>query len=213
MADLTGQTFGLLTVVARVDGKYYSCICECGQVLKVRSDAIQRNILGCGKCKPRKDLAGLRFGRLFVIGLAIMGARGSIWECQCDCGLLVQKSVSVLLGGVAKSCGCLRRDYTRSRSLTHGQSETKLYSIYLNMKNRCYNQNVPAYKDYGGRGISVCQRWLESFQNFADDVGQPPPGLTLDRYPNNDGNYEPGNVRWATRSQQAFNRRAKRKAA
>ena len=87
-----------------------------------------------------------------------------------------------------------------------GGSRTKIHGIWATMLARCKNPNVPAYKDYGGRGIKVCERW-HKFENFLADMGEPPEGRTIDRYPNNDGNYEPGNCRWATAEEQGYNKR------
>jgi hypothetical protein len=93
---------------------------------------------------------------------------------------------------------------------SHGMSKTIIYGIWLDMKKRCFNPKYKQYKDYGGRGIEVCERWLgkDGFINFLNDMGKRPEGLTLDRYPNGNGNYEPSNCRWATRIQQNLNRRS-----
>jgi hypothetical protein len=96
---------------------------------------------------------------------------------------------------------------------THGHASQKLsgtYSSWKAMKARCLNPNGKQWADYGGRGITICERWIHSFENFLADMGERPPGKTLDRYPNNDGNYEPGNCRWASGRQQQMNRRKKR---
>lgn len=113
-----------------------------------------------------------------------------------------------LLGKNTESCGCLREEMRPNLHLTHGYSDTRLYGIWNSMIQRCTNPNVKAFKDYGGRGIRVCDKWLNSFEDFLADIGERPSlKHSLDRYPNNDGNYEPGNVRWATTQEQSRNKR------
>lgn len=159
------------------------------------------------------DLSGNKFGRLTVLS-PIKNKHGHYsWKCRCECG-----NVSVVTGcslstGSARSCGCLRRDTTRIVRTTHGESSqgkrTSEYRTWISMKRRCDNRNCREYKNYGGRGIQVCKRWSLSFELFLHDMGRRPPGLLLERI-NNDGHYEPGNVRWATRSEQMRNTRLSR---
>lgn len=149
------------------------------------------------------DLTGQRFGRLVVLGFHEKSAKAhdTLWLVQCECDRGVQKIVarSKLLSGHTKSCGCLRKP--------HGMFGTPEYKSWVSMIQRCTNPKARGYARYGGRGISVCLDWAESFQPFFQYVGlRPSPHHSLDRFPNPDGNYEPGNVRWATAKEQARNK-------
>lgn len=149
--------------------------------------------------QPHKiDISGQRFGRWEVMSRA----KGSKWHCRCDCGAERVVTGSSLKLGKSQSCGC----YSRERSTTHGMERTSIYNIWAHMLRRCTNPNASSYAHYGGRGIKVCDRW-RSFENFYADMGdRPTSGHSLDRI-NNNGNYEPGNVRWATAKQNIRNRR------
>ena len=153
-----------------------------------------------------KGLTGQRFGRLVAIEPTDERRnRIIIYCCHCDCGKQCFVRSVDLRNGHTKSCGCLSRELTKKRNTTHGMSEASIYKIWRGILARCENPNDPAYKNYGGRGIKVCERW-HKFENFYADVGDPPQGMTLDRR-NNDGNYEPENFRWATRKEQVLNSR------
>jgi hypothetical protein len=130
-------------------------------------------------------------------------------RCLCVCGQETEARIYDLLRGNIRSCGCLLQDVLRERNRTHGHAarggKHPLYGTWQNMRNRCENPNVGEWKNYGGRGIAVCERW-HKFENFLADVGERPNGMTLDRI-DNDGDYEPGNVKWSSRPEQMRNRR------
>ena len=154
-----------------------------------------------------KDLTGQKFGRLVALEPTEKKKGGAIvWRCRCDCGN-IHYSTSHNLRYNILSCGCLQRERASEANTTHGMSRTKIYKIWQQMIQRCENPNDKNYKYYGGRGIKVCECW-HSFENFYADVGDPPEGKSLDRWPNNNGNYEPANWRWATKIEQANNTKA-----
>lgn len=125
-------------------------------------------------------------------------------KCQCECGTVKSRNLQSIRSGLSRSCGCLRSDAVKR----HGMWKSTEYTIWSQMKQRCYNQRSPSYHKYGARGIGVCKRWKASFAAFLEDMGnRPSMAHTLDRFPNNNGNYEPGNCRWATIDQQAQNKR------
>lgn len=153
-----------------------------------------------------KDWVGRKFGRLTVTALERFPGAGTLIVCQCTCGKVVRCKNHNLLSGGTGSCGCLWKE----KITTHGMTKTRAYVTWKAMKNRCYVPSRHSYKDYGGRGIRVCARWLESFENFLADMGQPPEGQTLDRI-NNDGHYTPKNCRWATYEVQLNNTSSNRR--
>ena len=150
------------------------------------------------------NLIGQTFGTLTVMSKARRNKYGHLyWLCECSCGKTTEVIGHTLRSGETKSCGC------RQHSLKHGHNKVKkrsrTYSTWLSMLSRCTNPNYAGYKNYGGRGITVHERYLK-FENFLKDMGEKPAGLTLDRIDNNKG-YEPGNCKWSTHKEQNQNRR------
>lgn len=167
-----------------------------------------------------KPLTGLRFGRLTVIGRAGSyrypnGYSEPMWRCRCDCGNEVEVKGRCLRSGDTTSCNCFRIERAVEATATHRQTKTRLYRAWCNMHRRCTDPGHAGYNDYGGRGIRVCVRWDVAFEHFRDDLahlltdGDIPKGMSIDRIDVN-GNYEPGNVRLATRGQQNRNKRSNR---
>lgn len=158
-----------------------------------------------------KDMSGERFGKLTVLHWAgSTPNRQALWSCACDCGRTAIVRGVQLRTGRTTSCGCVKREQWRL-SMTHGQAgptrRTSLYNRWLLMRRRCGNPTAADFPRYGGRGIRVCAEWDASFESFAAYMGDPPgPGYSIDRI-DNDGNYEPGNVRWATAREQRMNQR------
>lgn len=233
--DLAGQVFGRLTVlkwegIVRKQGRWL-CRCKCGTEKSIITSKLKSGTTqSCGCLRDemignvnRAGIVGRRFGRLVAMKSDRTKSGQVGWVCQCDCGKTTTVITASLIGGNTKSCGCLSVDRSKESPTrfrpghvsthsqkTHGMSDTLEYRIWILMRERCYNSKHNSYDRYGGRGIIVCDRWLDSFVNFIDDMGRrPSKDHSVDRI-NNDGNYEPGNCRWATHKEQSNNRKGNR---
>lgn len=158
------------------------------------------------------DMTGMRYASLTVVGEGGRASDGKRkWVVLCDCGNSFEATGTKIRSGEVKTCPGCSKERVRISRVKHGMRGSAEYRIWTHIKSRCYNERVPEYKHYGGRGISMCDRWRESFENFLADMGErPTPGHSIDRRDVN-GNYEPVNCRWATDIEQQNNRRNNRK--
>lgn len=213
--ELSGKRFGKLVALKR-DGHIGTCVawlckCDCGNEVRVRTSSLMNGrTTKCPNCSNNQliDLTGQRFGRLTVLSFVGTVGHNSFWHCVCDCGNESDVSSHKLRTGHTTSCGCLHKEMLAERSTSHGLSKERLYKVYASMKSRCFNPNEAEYHRYGGRNITVCDEWVnsyEAFHNWAIESGYDENAdmyeCTLDRI-DNDKDYSPDNCRWISIRQQ-----------
>lgn len=222
--DLTGQRFGSLVVTGfgekRGKVAYWSVLCDCGATnLVAGNNLTSGGSTRCGfscplRIDPRmKDETGNVYGKLTVLGYAgksLRSHKGAYWNCRCECGTeLVVVGVTLRNGGT-RSCSAGCGITTHGHTTNAAGRKSSEYSCWQDMRSRCHNPSDPGFEDYGFRGITVCARWRDSFDDFLADMGLKPfAGASIGRI-DNDGNYEPSNVRWETNEQQHNNKRTSR---
>lgn len=220
--NLPGDRYGRLTLVEEVPGqggakpstRRWACVCDCGTITNVILNNLRKsNSESCGCVKRGRQGSTLHIGQVFerltLLQETTTNARHAKWLVRCQCGVEKEVAESSLKAGTSRSCGCLQKDLVSKRFATHHRTGTRTYRIWLHMVQRCTNPESPRWWDYGGRGIGLDPRWRESFQNFFEDMGECPAGLSIDRSDNEKG-YSRENCRWATAKEQARNQRSNR---
>lgn len=217
--DIIGKKFGKLTVLSELPKTksypQFECQCECENIIVRPWNTFVKAKEQCfPNCRKPKfeDISGQKFGRLTAIKcLGTNEAKQTLWECQCECGNTIVAHKQNLKNGHTKSCGCYNKDIASERAKTHGESRSRIYIIWHDMLLRCYSTKHASYNLYGGRGITVCAEWKDSYETFRDwayNNGYSE-SLSIDRKDVN-GNYCPENCRWSDGYVQANNTRRNR---
>ena len=206
------KKYGHWTFIRELKNKHgktdFECQCKCGVIKLVdRKNLLIGRSTRCKNChfidvKIIDQMIGKIFGYYTVLEYVKTDKSDTFFKCQCKCGTIKHVRGVDLRRGVSNRCLLCRENKT------HGSSNTSTYKTWKGIKQRCYNKNSQGYKNYGARGINMCNSWFNSFENFFQDMGQKPKGLQIDRI-NNDGNYEPNNCRWVTPKENAANKRKK----
>ncbi len=215
---MEGKRFGKWKVFNQVKidkpGKYYECICECGNVrIKAGTELRAGRGKQCNECQysemynPAKEI-GKKYNKWTIIKFLDIHRKLMRYETECECGTKGIHTAADLRANKSKQCTDCHNRENAFNNRKHGMYNTKTYYVWRSMLQRCNNPKSSFYYRYGGRGIKVCERWSE-FENFLADMGEQPMGLTLDRI-DNDGNYEPGNCRWITHKENCNNRSKKK---
>ena len=217
--DLVGERFGKLVVLSLGEktknrSTVWRCKCDCGEEVVARNKNLLEGITtDCGCVSKKGYYINQKIARLLLIRY-IPARNGRKWECLCDCGNKIIVKESHLREGSVKSCGCLKKEYAKKGNIVHGLSKTRLHRIYRGMIDRCTAHKHIHYKNYGGRGISICKEWLgeKGFINFYDWAMKNGymDNLSIDRI-DNSGNYCPENCKWSTSLQQQNNTRINHK--
>jgi len=214
--SLVEQRFNNWLVVSQAPSRkgdsYWLCRCDCGTEREVIRHGLTRGkslSCGCLYKSGRVDITGETFGMLQVIKYSHSVDKKAYWDCICECGNVSKALGAYLRNGTIVSCGCYKKTRLTIESTTHGKAargknRSPEYNAWANAKKRCFDPNCNSYHLYGGRGITMSPEWINSFEGFYAHMGDRPEGFSLDRIDGN-GNYEPGNCRWASAKEQARN--------